>query len=139
MRQAMTRSSRKLQLSAFVDGALFIVMAVCALIFGDFIFFPRIGGTKAIDTGAALTYIFGPSAILSILVANKRYHLWRDRLFGGILIICWLVLSVRAATPPPWGGIGALGAIVFGPFFAVPLWQIVRLVTLLTKREPEKT
>jgi hypothetical protein len=135
----MARFGRNRRLSAFVDGVLFIVMAICALIFGDFIFFPRIGGTEAIDTGAALTYFFGPSAILAILVAIKRYHLWRDRFFGVILIFCWLVLLVRAATPPSWGGIGALGAVAFGPFFAVLLWQIVRLVTLLSSREPERT
>jgi hypothetical protein len=107
---------------------LFYLLAFFAL-WGLIIFFAPPSSVVGKMSAAMTVILVWPVAVVGMLIAVSRYRLWRERLFGWLLLLTgsaaiWFGIRIAAAHALPVKTVLAV-ALVLALLVTIPLWQAV--------------
>jgi hypothetical protein len=73
-----------------------------------------------------------PVAVVGMLIAVIRYRLWRERLFGGLLLLTgsaaiWFGIRIAGAHALPVRPVLPI-ALALALLVTIPLWQVVAYI-----------
>jgi len=110
------------------DVCLFYLLAFFAL-WGLIVFFAPPSSEVGKMSAAMMVILVWPVAVVAMLIAVIRYRLWRERLFGGLLLLSgsaaiWVGIRIAAAHGLPVKTVHAV-ALALVLLVTIPLWQVV--------------